>query len=95
MPAKKQFSSADGGICEADRSLIQMICKQDLLVSVPEGQQAHGVFAVRHREAITFICGLWAFVLAFSNAAGKRSKCPVWILEAENAKYFRYSLSDI
>lgn len=73
----------------------QKIWKQDLLAPVPEGQQGHGVFVVKHPDTITFMCGLWAVVLALTDEAGKRHKYPLWTLGAKTGKRFRCSPSGI
>ena len=71
------------------------IWKPDLLASVPEGQQGHGVFVVKHPHSITFMCGLWAVVLALTDEAGKRQKYPAWTLGVKTGKRFRCSPSGI
>ena len=71
------------------------IWKPDLLAAVPEGQQGHGVFVVKHPHAITFMCGLWAVVLALTDESGKRQKYPVWTLGVKTGKRFRCSPSGI
>ncbi|KZR85373.1 hypothetical protein MITS9509_02459 [Synechococcus sp. MIT S9509] len=71
------------------------IWKPDLLAPVPEGQQGHGVFVFKHPNTITFMCGLWAVVLALTDEAGKRHKYPVWTLGVKTGKRFRCSPSGI
>ncbi len=73
----------------------QKIWKPDLLAALPEGQQGHGVFVVKHQNSITFMCGLWAVDLALNDDAGKRHKYPIWTLGAKTGKRFRCSPSGI
>ena len=73
----------------------QKIWKQDLLASVPQGQQGHSVFVVKHSDTMTFMCGLWAVVLSLTNETGKRHKYPIWTLGVKTGNRFRCSPSGI
>ena len=53
------------------------------------------MFVVKHSKTITFMCGLWAVVLALPDEAGKRHKYPVWTLGVKTGKRFRRSPSGI